>query len=62
MASTPVVLRQTHRPSPFAFPIMVSRFREKLTSEKLADRVKRMQLEYDNAAPPDDADQGTLFA
>lgn len=50
MASTPILLRQTHKPSPFAFPIMVGRFREKLTSEKLADRVKRMQLEFDKAA------------
>ncbi len=50
MANTAVLLRQTHKPSPFAFPIMVSRFREKLTSEKLADRVKRMQLEYDKAS------------
>jgi hypothetical protein len=49
MRESPVLLRQTHKPSPFAFPIMVSRFREKLTSEKLADRVKRMQLEYDKA-------------
>ncbi|MCU0441287.1 MAG: ligase-associated DNA damage response DEXH box helicase [Bacteroidia bacterium] len=31
-------------PSPFAFPIMVERLREKLTSEKLEDRVKKMQL------------------
>jgi ATP-dependent helicase Lhr and Lhr-like helicase len=50
MRETPVLLRQTHKPSPFAFPIMVSRFREKLTSEKLADRVRRMQLEYDEAS------------
>ena len=49
MAAAPVLLRQTHKPSPFAFPIMVSRFREKLTNEKLADRVRRMQLEYDKA-------------
>ncbi len=54
MGSTPVLLRQTHKPSPFAFPIMVSRFREKLTSEKLADRVRRMQLEYDKATLPSD--------
>jgi ATP-dependent Lhr-like helicase len=54
MAATPILLRQTHKPSPFAFPIMVGRFREKLTSEKLADRVKRMQLEYDEATSPDD--------
>ena len=66
MAEQPVLLRQTHKPSPFAFPIMVSRFREKLTSEKLADRVKRMQLDFDKAAPPEgegDAprSQGDLF-
>ncbi len=36
MRESPVVVRQTHKPSPFAFPIMVSRFREKLSSEKLA--------------------------
>ncbi len=61
MAGAPIVLRQTHKPSPFAFPIMVGRFREKLTSEKLADRVARMQLEYDKAAPLAQADQATLF-
>jgi ATP-dependent Lhr-like helicase len=67
MGSTPVLLRQTHKPSPFAFPIMVSRFREKLTSEKLADRVRRMQLEYDKATLPGDVVpessgiQGSLF-
>ncbi|HSS26815.1 MAG TPA: helicase-related protein [Usitatibacter sp.] len=49
MREAPVLLRHTHKPSPFAFPIMVSRFREKLSSEKLADRVRRMQLEYDKA-------------
>jgi ATP-dependent Lhr-like helicase len=64
MAATPILLRQTHKPSPFAFPIMVGRFREKLTSEKLADRVKRMQLEFDKAAPAEpesQAEQGVLF-
>jgi hypothetical protein len=39
----------------------VGRFREKLTSEKLADRVKRMQLEYDRAAPLEADEQGDLF-
>src|SRR5690606_1084572 len=48
--ASPVVLRQVARPTPFAFPLMVARLREKLTSEKLADRVRRMQLEYDRAA------------
>ncbi len=61
IASTAIVLRQTHKPSPFAFPIMVSRFRERLTSEKLADRVKRMQLEFDKAAPPQAHEQPQLW-
>jgi ATP-dependent helicase Lhr and Lhr-like helicase len=61
MGRTAVLLRQTHKPSPFAFPIMVGRFREKLTSEKLADRVRRMQVEFDNAAPPEEEKQGELF-
>jgi ATP-dependent Lhr-like helicase len=61
MDKSPVLLRQTHKPSPFAFPIMVSRFREKLSNEKLADRVRRMQLEFDKAVPPGDEEQGILF-
>ncbi len=61
MGRTPILLRQTHKPSPFAFPIMVGRFREKLTSEKLADRVKRMQLEFDKAMPEEPSEQGVLF-
>jgi ATP-dependent Lhr-like helicase len=47
-----IVVRQTHKPTPFAFPLMVARLREKLTSEKLADRVRRMQLEFDRAEVP----------
>ncbi len=34
-------------PTPFSFPIMVDRLREKVTSEKLGDRVKKMQLRYE---------------
>ncbi|MEZ5659242.1 MAG: ligase-associated DNA damage response DEXH box helicase [Burkholderiaceae bacterium] len=30
------------RPSPFAFPLMVERFRERLSTEKLGDRIARM--------------------
>jgi len=32
-------------PSPFALPLMVDRFREKLTTEKLQDRLERMLKE-----------------
>lgn len=45
IAAGPVQIVETRRPSPFAFPLLVERLRETtVTSEKLADRVKRMQL------------------
>ena len=44
------VLRQVRKPTPFGFPLMVARLREKLSSEKLADRVRRMQVEFDEAS------------
>ena len=40
-------VRHTERFTPFAFPIMVDRLRERLSSEKLVDRVKRMQLQLE---------------
>ncbi len=43
-----IVLRTPERPTPFAFPIMVDRLsRDKLTSERLEDRVKKMTLEWE---------------
>lgn len=39
-----IMLNHTERFTPFAFPIMVDRLREKLSSEKLIDRIKKMQL------------------
>ncbi|MBA3649130.1 MAG: ligase-associated DNA damage response DEXH box helicase [Chitinophagales bacterium] len=41
-----IILKYPQRPTPFAFPIMVDRMREKLTSEKLEERVKKMQLKF----------------
>jgi ATP-dependent helicase Lhr and Lhr-like helicase len=41
-----ILIRQTAQPTPFAFPIMVDRMREKLTSEKLVERVKKMQVTF----------------
>ncbi|CAL93062.1 ligase-associated DNA damage response DEXH box helicase [Azoarcus olearius] len=38
------------RPSPFAFPLLVERMREKLSTEKLADRIRRMLDELERAA------------
>jgi ATP-dependent helicase Lhr and Lhr-like helicase len=42
-----IVVKEPDKPTPFAFPIMVDRNREKLTSEKLADRIKRMMLDWE---------------
>jgi len=44
------------RPTPLAFPLLVDRAREQLTSEKLADRIRRM------VAPLEKAADGTRFA
>jgi ATP-dependent Lhr-like helicase len=38
------------RATPFAFPLMVERYREKLSTEKLSDRVARMVRELEKAA------------
>ena len=41
-----IILSRPDKPTPFAFPIMVDHMREKLTSEKLEDRIKRMALQF----------------
>lgn len=42
-----IILNHTERFTPFAFPIMVDRLREKLSSEKLIDRIKKMQQQLE---------------
>ena len=41
------------RPSPLAFPLMVERFREKLTNESLSDRIARMVADLEGRAGGD---------
>ncbi|HEY8975504.1 MAG TPA: ligase-associated DNA damage response DEXH box helicase [Burkholderiaceae bacterium] len=41
------------RPSPLAFPLMVERFREKLTNESLAERIARMVSDLEGRAGGD---------
>lgn len=41
-----IIITQPDKPTPFSFPIIVDRTREKLTSEKLEDRIKKMMVEY----------------
>ncbi len=43
-----LILTNPDRPTPFSFPILVDRMREKISSEKLEDRVRKMQLKYEN--------------
>jgi ATP-dependent Lhr-like helicase len=46
IAHQKIIITRPDKPSPFAFPIMVDRMREKLTTEKLEDRIKRMAVQY----------------
>lgn len=39
-----IIWKQCEKATPFSFPIITDRLREKLSSEKLADRIKRMTL------------------
>ena len=45
-----VSIVDVERPTPFAFPLIVDRSREQLSSEKLADRVRRMAAPLERAA------------
>jgi ATP-dependent helicase Lhr and Lhr-like helicase len=47
-ASTPLI-RDCERPTPFSFPLMVERLREKLSTEQIEDRVARMIAEIERA-------------
>ncbi|MEM8511808.1 ATP-dependent Lhr-like helicase [Massilia sp. MP_M2] len=45
-----VAYREVKRATPFGFALMVERFREKVSTEKLSDRVARMVRELEKAA------------
>src|SRR5262249_41221094 len=49
-ASGSVQVTTPKRPTPLAFPLVVDRARERVSSESLADRIKRMQLALERAA------------
>ena len=44
------VLHAISRPTPFAFPLLIERLREQLTTEKLTDRIARMVAELEELA------------
>ncbi|MEN0106916.1 MAG: ligase-associated DNA damage response DEXH box helicase [Pseudomonas sp.] len=57
-------IRLIKRATPLAFPLLVERFRESLSSEKLADRIQRMVRDLEKAAGPGgyQADSAPRFA
>lgn len=46
IASQEIVWKQCQKPTPFSFPIITDRLREKLSSETLADRIAKMTASY----------------
>lgn len=46
IAKQKIIITTPDKPTPLAFPIMVDRMREKLTTEKLEDRIRKMALNY----------------
>lgn len=42
-----IIITYPSQPTPFAFPIMVDRFREKFTNEPIEERVKKMKLGFE---------------
>jgi ATP-dependent helicase Lhr and Lhr-like helicase len=45
-----VTVREPARPTPLAFPLLVDRTRQRVSSETIGDRVRRMQLALERAA------------
>ncbi|MCI4668407.1 MAG: ligase-associated DNA damage response DEXH box helicase [Bacteroidia bacterium] len=45
-----VIMERPHAFTPFCFPIMVDRLRERLSTEKLIDRVAKMQVQLERRA------------
>lgn len=42
-----IIITRPSKPTPFAFPIMVDRLRERMTSETLQERIAKMVIEYE---------------
>jgi ATP-dependent Lhr-like helicase len=42
MQKQKLIIHQSKTPTPFSFPLLADRLREKISSEQLADRLKKM--------------------
>ena len=45
-----IIVTEPKRPTPLAFPLVVDRNRDKVSSESLSERIRRMQLSLEKAA------------
>ena len=50
LAEANLVIKHPPKPTPLAFPILVDRLRMKLSSEKLADKIARLQKQFEKSA------------
>jgi ATP-dependent Lhr-like helicase len=50
LSKSRVALLDVRRPTPFAFPLLVDRLRDTVSSETLADRVRKMQVSLERHA------------
>jgi len=50
IAAGVILMQQPHKPTPLAFPLLVERLRGTLSSESLAERVKRMTADLERTA------------
>jgi ATP-dependent helicase Lhr and Lhr-like helicase len=50
LSASRIVVTAPKRPTPLAFPLVVDRNRDKVSSESLSDRIRRMQLSLEKAA------------
>ncbi len=50
IAVSRIVIEEPERVTPLAFPLLVDKLRERISSETLADRIARMQAELEQAA------------
>jgi ATP-dependent Lhr-like helicase len=50
LSASRIIVTEPKRPTPLAFPLVVDRNRDKVSSESLGDRIRRMQLSLEKAA------------
>lgn len=55
IAGSRIVIERPDKITPFAFPLLVDKLRERVSSESLADRIARMQAELEKAADANQA-------